>query len=110
MSLVGHYGGLQIGKAERPGPSLGKINRDQKSKSEKPSSSRGFSQVIGGMLHSQRRDEAPADDRSDTASLSSIATEKRALLASSSLASSKSKAPKLADVNETRMPPMKYWS
>ncbi|KAL7950366.1 hypothetical protein V8C42DRAFT_341208 [Trichoderma barbatum] len=121
MSLIGHHGGLQIGKAERPGPSLGKINKDHQSKSEKSSSSqssnlerRGLSQMLGGILHSQRRDEAQArasfaDDRSETASISSIATEKRALLGRNKSGSS-GRTPKLVNVNETLMPPVKHWS
>ncbi|EHK22420.1 uncharacterized protein TRIVIDRAFT_200738 [Trichoderma virens Gv29-8] len=98
MSLIGHHGGLQIGKAERPGPSLGKkINKDQL-KSDKSSSS--FGQMIGGILHSQRRDE----DRSETASLSSVATEKRALLGEKKSSSSSRQTPKLPNPNETLMP------
>ncbi|KAL6881001.1 hypothetical protein J3F83DRAFT_24370 [Trichoderma novae-zelandiae] len=131
MSLIGHHGGLQIGKAERPGPSLGnkanKANKDSQSKSEKPSSSsqsstlerRGLSQMIGGILHNQRRDEAQAraasldDDRSEAASLSSVATEKRALLAAQKKNKSRSygKAePKLPSPNEALMPRNRFWS
>ncbi|KAL6883864.1 hypothetical protein HDV57DRAFT_516359 [Trichoderma longibrachiatum] len=136
MSLIGHHGGLQIGKAERPGPSLGKkANKDSQSKSEKPSSSssssyssaaleqRGLRQMIGGILHNQRRDEAQAraasldQDRSETASLSSVATEKRALLAAATTATKKnssrsySKAePKLPNPNESMMPRNRFWS
>ncbi|KAL7796522.1 hypothetical protein V8C37DRAFT_349085 [Trichoderma ceciliae] len=113
MSLIGHHGGVSIGKAQRPGPSLGRASKDQKSKSEKPlfsssssssSSSRsstidrrGFGQMIDGILYNQRRDEAQVraaafdDDRSETASLSSIATEKRSLLGGKRKASSASK-------------------
>ncbi|KAJ4865027.1 hypothetical protein T069G_01557 [Trichoderma breve] len=101
MSLIGHHGGLQIGKAERPGPSLGKkINKDHESKSEKTSSS--LSQRIGGILHSQRR----GDDRSETASISSVATEKRALLGDRNSSSSSRQASTLAKPNETLMPPL----
>ncbi|EGR51632.1 uncharacterized protein TRIREDRAFT_120030 [Trichoderma reesei QM6a] len=130
MSLIGHQGGLSIGKAERPGPSLGnKVNKDSKSKSDKPSSSysssaleqRGLRQMIGGILHSQRRDEAQAraasldfDSRSETASLSSVATEKRALLAAATKkdkSRSYSKAePKLPNPNEALMPRNRFWS
>ncbi|ETR97822.1 hypothetical protein M419DRAFT_120837, partial [Trichoderma reesei RUT C-30] len=67
--------------------------------------------MIGGILHSQRRDEAQAraasldfDSRSETASLSSVATEKRALLAAATKkdkSRSYSKAePKLPNPNE----------
>ncbi|KKP04572.1 hypothetical protein THAR02_03332 [Trichoderma harzianum] len=105
MSLIGHHGGLQIGKAERPGPSLGKkINKDLESKSEKTSSS--LSQRIGGILHSQRR----GDDRSETASISSVATEKRALLGDRNSSSSSRQASKLAKPNETLMPPVRFWN
>ncbi|KAL7822864.1 hypothetical protein V8C26DRAFT_387785 [Trichoderma gracile] len=131
MSLIGHQGGLSIGKAERPGPSLGnKVNKEPQSKSEKPSSSypssalehRGLRQMIGGILHNQRRDEAQArtasseQDRSETASLSSVATEKRALLAAAATAKkdksrSYSKAePKLPNPNEALMPRNRFWS
>lgn len=105
MSLIGHHGGLQIGKAERPGPSLGKkINKDHEIKSEKTSSS--LSQRIGGILHSQRR----GDDRSETASISSVATEKRALLGDRNSSSSSRQASKLAKPNETLMPPVRFWN
>ncbi|KAL6830011.1 hypothetical protein V8C40DRAFT_174955 [Trichoderma camerunense] len=105
MSLIGHHGGLQIGKAERPGPSLGKkINKDHESKSEKTSSS--LSQRIGGILHSQRR----GDDRSETASISSVATEKRALLGDRNSSSSSRQTSKLAKPNETLMPPVRFWN
>ncbi|TFB03791.1 hypothetical protein CCMA1212_004662 [Trichoderma ghanense] len=129
MSLIGHNGGLSIGKAERPGPSLGKkANKDSQSRPEKPSSSyppstlehRGLSQMIGAILHNQRRDEAEAraasleQDRSETASLSSVATEKRALLAA---ATKKSKSrshskpePKLPNPNEAMMPRNRFWA
>ncbi|KAK1256021.1 hypothetical protein MKX07_008280 [Trichoderma sp. CBMAI-0711] len=132
MSLIGHQGGLSIGKAERPGPSLGnKVNKDSKSKSEKPSSSysssaleqRGLRQMIGGILHSQRRDEAQARaasldfESSETASLSSVATEKRALLAATTAAAKKDKSrsyskaePKLPNPNEALMPRNRFWS
>ncbi|KAH6607417.1 hypothetical protein Trco_003730 [Trichoderma cornu-damae] len=100
MSLVGHHhhhhGGLKIRKARGvgpPGPALGQIDKDPKSKPASPASSRRqtleqrtLGQVIDGILHSQRRHEAQAraaalgDDGSDAASLCSVATEKRALL------------------------------
>lgn len=105
MSLIGHHGGLQIGKAERPGPSLGKkINKDHEIKSEKTSSS--LSQRIGGILHSQRR----GDDRSETASISSVATEKRTLLGDRNSSSSSRQTSKLAKPNETLMPPVRFWN
>lgn len=113
MSLIGHNGGLSIGKAERPGPSLGK-------KAEKPTSSRsqslerrGLGQMLNGILHGQRRDEAylRADDSSETASLSSVATEKRALLGGKGKASSPSKSsssarkePRMPNINESVVP------
>ncbi|KAL7938067.1 hypothetical protein V8C35DRAFT_140184 [Trichoderma chlorosporum] len=109
MSLIGHHGGLQIGKAERPGPSLGnKINKNDQSKSDKPSSS--LSQRIGDMLPSSRRDE----DRSETASLSSVATEKRALLGEKSKSSKSNgyykQTSKLPSPNESMMPRTRFWS
>ncbi|KAM0472393.1 hypothetical protein ACHAPX_008822 [Trichoderma viride] len=122
MSLIGHNGGLSIGKAERPGPSLGK-------KAEKPTSSssssstpgsrsqslerRGLGQMLNGILHGQRRDEAHlrADDSSETASLSSVATEKRGLLGGKGKASSPSKSsssarrePRMPNINESVVP------
>ncbi|KAK1252655.1 hypothetical protein MKX08_003842 [Trichoderma sp. CBMAI-0020] len=117
MSLIGHNGGLSIGKAERPGPSLGK-------QADKPTSSsfgsrsqslerRGLGQMLNGILHGQRRDEAylRADDSSETASLSSVATEKRALLGGKAKASSPSKSsssarrePRMPNINESVVP------
>ncbi|RFU81619.1 hypothetical protein TARUN_567 [Trichoderma arundinaceum] len=128
MSLIGHHGGVQIGKAERPGPSLGTSSKDHKSKPSSSSSSssrsqtldrRGFGQMIDGILHSQRRDEAQARasalayDRSDAASISSVATEKRALLGGKSSSSSKSssgKESKLPNINESMIPRARFWS
>ncbi|PTB70568.1 hypothetical protein BBK36DRAFT_1165092 [Trichoderma citrinoviride] len=135
MSLIGHQGGLSIGKAERPGPSLGKkVNKDAtQSTAEKPSSSsssqsstverRGLGQMIGGILHSQRRDEAQQaraasleEDRSDVASLSSVATEKRALLkAAAEKKKDKGRSygkpePKLPNPNDAMMPRNRFWS
>ncbi|KAM0259248.1 hypothetical protein ACHAQJ_003453 [Trichoderma viride] len=123
MSLIGHHGGLSIGKAERPGPSQGKKSEKLSSSSASTSSSsrspslerRGLGQMIGGILHGQRRDEAQAraavtaDDSSETASLSSVATEKRALLGGKSKTSSASKStsrkePKLPNINESMVP------
>lgn len=119
MSLIGHNGGLSIGKAERPGPSLGKKAEKPTSSTSSPSGSRsaslerrGLGQMLNGILHGQRRDEAylRADDSSETASLSSVATEKRGLLGGKSKTSSPSKSsssrkePRLPNINESAVP------
>ncbi|KAL6896325.1 hypothetical protein GGI43DRAFT_385866 [Trichoderma evansii] len=120
MSLIGHHGGLSIGKAERPGPSLGKKAENSTSSSSTSHSGsrsaslerRGLGQMLNGILHGQRRDEAylRADDRSETASLSSVATEKRALLGGKSKSSSPSKSsssrkePRFPNINESVVP------
>ncbi|EHK43055.1 hypothetical protein TRIATDRAFT_301016 [Trichoderma atroviride IMI 206040] len=121
MSLLGHNGGLSIGKAQRPGPSLGKkAEKPTSSSSSSPSGSRsqslerrGLGQMLNGILHGQRRDEAylRADDSSETASLSSVATEKRALLGAKAKASSPSKSsssarkePRMPNINESMVP------
>ncbi|KAM0458128.1 hypothetical protein ACHAPV_001500 [Trichoderma viride] len=123
MSLIGHNGGLSIGKAERPGPSLGKKAENPFSSTSSSSTSsgsrpqslerRGLGQMLNGILHGQRRDEAylRADDSSETASLSSVATEKRGLLGGRGKASSPSKSsssvrkePRMPNINESAVP------
>ncbi|KAL7970831.1 hypothetical protein HDV63DRAFT_403221 [Trichoderma sp. SZMC 28014] len=112
MSLIGHNGGLSIGKAERPGPSLSKQAEKYTSSSSQSLERRGLGQMLSGILHGQRRDEAHlrADDGSETASLSSVATEKRALLggkkASSPSKSSSSarREPRMPNINESMVP------
>ncbi|PNP48726.1 hypothetical protein TGAMA5MH_00180 [Trichoderma gamsii] len=116
MSLIGHNGGLSIGKAERPGPSLGKKAEKPTTPSGSRSQSlerRGLGQMLNGILHGHRRDEAHlrADDSSETASLSSVATEKRGLLGGKGKASSPSKSsssarrePRMPNINESVVP------
>ncbi|KAL7917725.1 hypothetical protein ACQKWADRAFT_306097 [Trichoderma austrokoningii] len=102
MSLIGHNGGLSIRKAEQPTSSSSSTSSPER---------RGLGQMLSGILHGQRRDEAylRADDSSETASLSSVATEKRALLggkrAPSLLKSSTRKIePRMPNINESVVP------
>jgi hypothetical protein len=116
MSLIGHNGSVSIGKAERPGPSLGKKAEKSTSSSSSSTTSlerRGLGQMLNGILHGQRRDEAHlrSDDSSETASLSSVATEKRGLLGGKGKASSPSKSssstrrePRMPNINESVVP------
>lgn len=98
-------GGLSIGKAEKP------TSSSTPSGSRSSLERRGLGQMLNGILHGRRRDEAHvgADGSSETASLSSVATEKRALLGgkkatSPSKSSSRKTEPRLPNINESVVP------